>query len=273
LQHLEAAIVDAQSASKGGPSLLLGLLRGMTELARRQAELGNFAAAEKIGSNIGRYAADLHRSEPKDSALPFFAEYLKGITDATTALYRGDAQAALRICGEFIPRMRALVPRSGLDKLWKNASAYYLNDVKARAEFMLGDYAASEQSSREALEARKHWPVSATIDKSDQAGQSTRIALALVAQKRGAEARQIIEPVVKFRRDYAARNHGDQDMQLGLASALYVQALLDTKRRAALLKEAASLLDAVTVEFKTTHTVREWRDRVREAVRAPAAQL
>jgi hypothetical protein len=138
---------------------------------------------------------------------------------------------------------------------------------------MLGDYAASEQSSREALEARKHWPVSATIDKSDQAGQSTRIALALVAQKRGAEARQIIEPVVKFRRDYAARNHGDQDMQLGLASALYVQALLDTKRRAALLKEAASLLDAVTVQFKTTHTVREWRDRVREAVRAPAAQL
>lgn len=273
LQHLEAAIVDAQSASKGGPSLLLGLLRGMTELARRQAELGNFAAAEKIGSNIGRYAADLHRSEPKNSALPFFAEYLKGITDATTALYRGDAQAALRICGEFIPRMRALVPRSGLDKLWKNASAYYLNDVKARAEFMLGDYAASEQSSREALEARKHWPVSATIDKSDQAGQSTRIALALVAQKRGAEARQIIEPVVKFRRDYAARNHGDQDMQLGLASALYVQALLDTKRRAALLKEAASLLDAVTVEFKTTHTVREWRDRVRETVRAPAAQL
>jgi hypothetical protein len=81
-----------------------------------------------------------------------------------------------------------------------------------------------------------------------------------------------MEPVVKLRRDFMARNHGDQDTLVGLASALYVQALVDTNHRAALLKEAASLLDSVTAQLKATHTVREWRDRVREALRAPAAQ-
>src|SRR5882724_4527252 len=49
--------------------------------------------------------------------------------------------------------------------------------------------------------------------------------------ERDVEVREVLEPVVKRRREKQSRNHGDNDAQLALATALYVQALVDPTHR------------------------------------------
>jgi hypothetical protein len=55
---------------------------------------------------------------------------------------------------------------------------------------------------------------------------------------------------VKIHRDLAARSHGDQDVKIGLATALYVQALLEPRSRDKLLQEPATLIDSTPAEFR-----------------------
>ncbi len=96
---------------------------------------------------------------------------------------------------------------------------------------------------------------------------STNIALALTAQGRGDEAAKILEPVVKRRRDLQSRNHGDMDTPTSLAIALYAEAANDSNRRAALLREAAALIDGTPAEYRNLKTTRLWRDRIAQAQR------
>jgi hypothetical protein len=100
------------------------------------------------------------------------------------------------------------------------------------------------------------------------AEKSTWLAMALARQGHLEEASQVIAPVVKFHRDLAARNHGDVWQPVELAGALFAQALSDKTRSAALLHEAAALLDATPLALQGLHDVKQWRQRVREALRA-----
>jgi hypothetical protein len=150
----------------------------------------------------------------------------------------------------------------------RDVSLYYTNYSKTRAEFMLGDYASAEASARAALEARKEMQFGANFDAAEQDMESTQIALTLVAQNRNAEAASILEPVLKRRRDMQARNHGDMDTRAWLAAALYAQASIDANRRAALLREAAALLDGTPAEYRNLYTTRLWRDRIAQAQRS-----
>jgi hypothetical protein len=63
-------------------------------------------------------------------------------------------------------------------------------------------------------------------------------------------------------------NHGDLWQPVELASALFAQALSDKSNSAALLHEAAALLDATPPALQGLHDVKQWRQRVREAQRA-----
>jgi len=85
------------------------------------------------------------------------------------------------------------------------------------------------------------------------------------------EAASTIAPVVKFERELAARNHGDRWQPVELAEALYVQALTVPARRAALLHEAAGLIDGLVPEVRSTHDVRQLRAWILEAQRMTAA--
>jgi len=75
----------------------------------------------------------------------------------------------------------------------------------------------------------------------------------------------VIGPVVQFDRELAAKNHGDQWISVELAGALYAAALADNKQSAALLREAARLLDGTAPTVRDTHDVRLWRERIRDA--------
>ena len=102
---------------------------------------------------------------------------------------------------------------------------------KPQAAYALGDYPGAERAARDALAARARWPVQNDQERRDQAEASIGLALALARQGRGAQALEVIDPVVKLHRELAARNHGDQWQHVELASALYVQALCDPARR------------------------------------------
>ena len=122
------------------------------------------------------------------------------------------------------------------------------NDVKARAEIALKEFGAAEQSA--ASGARGQGSTGSSIRACDarmKAGASTNIALALVGQGKPAEARQVIDPVVKLHRELAGKNRGDQIQKVEMAAALYAQALADPARRAALLRESRALLEACRV--------------------------
>jgi hypothetical protein len=80
-------------------------------------------------------------------------------------------------------------------------------------------------------------------------------------------ALQVITPVVKFERELAARNHGDLWQPVELAGALFAQALSDPTKSAALLREAAALLDNTPQALQGLHDVKQWRQRVHEALR------
>ena len=142
---------------------------------------------------------------------------------------------------------------------------YIESDIAGRAAYLLGDYAAAESAERLAVESRKKYLTDAVGDRRDTAIKSTWLALALARGDKLAEAAQVIAPVVQFERELAAKNHGDQWVPVELAGAIYAQALADKKRSAALLSEAARLLDGTAATVRATRDVRLWRKWIREA--------
>ncbi|HEY4445142.1 MAG TPA: hypothetical protein VGN30_12730, partial [Steroidobacteraceae bacterium] len=136
-------------------------------------------------------------------------------------------------------------------------------------DYLLGDYAAAERAERAAIEARKHSPDDAVSDQRDMGELSTWLSMAVARQGRLAEAAQLIAPVVKFQREIAAKNHGDQWQPVELAAALYAQALADKGRSPALLHEAAAKIDALPESMRVLHDVRLWRERIRAAEQGP----
>jgi hypothetical protein len=129
---------------------------------------------------------------------------------------------------------------------------------------MLDDYRAAEQTLLGALDARSRWPISTEGDRRDQAAVSTFLALSIARQGRYADAEKVIAPVVKLHRDLAARNHDDQWQHVELAAALLAQALCEPPHRTALLNEAAALIARVPAEMGKLHSLRLWRDLVRD---------
>ncbi len=99
------------------------------------------------------------------------------------------------------------------------------------------------------------------------------LALAVNGQHRTAEAQELIGPLVKFHRQLAAHNQGDQQQHVELARTLYAQAVIDPAHRAALLREAASLLDSLPAPMQGLRSVRLWREHVRDAMRTATARL
>jgi tetratricopeptide (TPR) repeat protein len=262
----EEAVGSMRLAAKGAPGFKLGKVQFLWALGRRHAEAGEFAAIPKISQEMVETTRIIRANVPKESNMPLWAQSATVGLPMMVALMRNNPQETLRLVREMLPLIES-AKVTGASRGSRDTSLYYHNYAKTRAEFMLGDYAAAEASARAALEARKKMQFGGNFDAAEQDAESTQIALTLVAQNRGAEAAKILEPVVKRRRDMQARNHGDLDTPMWLASALYAQATIDPNRRAALLHEAAALLDDTPAEYRNLYTTRLWRDRISHAQR------
>jgi tetratricopeptide (TPR) repeat protein len=267
-QSLEAV---GHASNAGATFILLNTLFPAANLVARQADLGDTAAANVSLAFARREAAHLHQLEPNSRVLPVFGQCLISFGEGTMALLRGDATNARRLEREAISRAQGITPHGPSEDFWKAACITFAVDLSGQAEYMLGDPAATEKSMREALEMHKRWPTHNDFDRRDEARMATLLAMALAREGRAADAQRVITQVVKFHRELAARNHGDEFQHVELASALYAQALADKHLRPALLKEADALVSALPAQIRDLRSVRLWRDRIREEVHARTA--
>jgi len=262
---------DYGQAAVGGASFVIIRAYDMTLTSYYQAQLGDQAGATATVASGDPFLSKLRSSEPPGSIAPLIAEDLSSASVAAAALQRDDFATAQHLAWNTAKQLETVKTKGGWQDGEKFISLYFAYLVAGKAEFRLGHFTDAERAVRASLEARKHWPTEGTSDRRNLAELSTWLALALVRQGRVAEAAQEIGPVVKFQRELAARNHGDQWQPVELASALYVQALADKDQRAKLLQQAAALLDDASPPLRSLHDVRYWRDGVREAQRASAA--
>jgi hypothetical protein len=265
LGTLDSANQSLAIAAEGGTGLRLGQLRLLSTSVERNADAGRFENARVYARELAKQAAALRASEAKDSPVPVRGEILETQARALIAAAGGDWRAARALSSEGASRADAIQAREGSDTLWKFALLTNTNQLKAESELALGEFASAEQSARAAKAAKEQWTVEPVFDGRTQAYLSTLLAAALAQQGRIAEAKAVIDPAVKFNRDLAARNQGDELQKLELAAALYAQALADPSRRAALLRESRGLLAGLPGPMKSLATVRTWTRRIQDA--------
>ena len=259
---LDSTRATARISGEAGTWSRLAQFRFLSHIAWRTADAGDFGKSREVIEEMESYLPALKKSEPAGSLAVPFAELLKLRAESRLALARGDASAARDIGADMDARLQAMRPEGESDIQWKDASTYFANDVKSQAEIALKDFEAAERSARVALAAKERWIFDPNLDTRLKAGVSTTIALALAGQGKPAEARQLIEPVVKLHRDLASRNRGDQNQKVEMAAALYAQALSDPARRAALLRESQSLLASLPGPVRSLASTRIWAVRV-----------
>jgi tetratricopeptide (TPR) repeat protein len=265
LEMLDTARATLRISGAGGTWSRLAQFRFLSHIAWRTADAGDFGKSRGIIDELKSYIPALRKGEPAGSLAVPFAELMQLRAESRLALARGDANAARDISADMDARLQAMRPDNETDVQWKYASTYFANDVKSQAEIALKEFDAAERSARAALAAKERWIFEPNTDARVKADVSTNIALALVGQGKPAEARQVIEPVVKLHRDLASRNRGDENQKVEMAAALYAAALADPQRRASLLRESRALLDGLPGSVKALASTRVWSDRVRTA--------
>jgi tetratricopeptide (TPR) repeat protein len=258
-------IDDFGKATAGGQGFFIIRGYAAAQTAYRQAQIGDGAGAAATIASGEPFLATLRRSEPQGSMSVSIVDAMGKIPAAGAAFQRDDLRVAQRVAQEAVQELEATQPAAGLQTFQKYISLFVVFNLAGHTDYLLGDYAAAERAERAAIEARKHSPDDAVSDQRDMGELSTWLSMAVARQGRLAEAAQLIAPVVKFQREIAAKNHGDQWQPVELAAALYAQALADKGRSPALLHEAAAKIDALPESMRVLHDVRLWRERIRAA--------
>jgi tetratricopeptide (TPR) repeat protein len=261
---------DYGSATSGGAGFVIIHGYDTAQTAYHQAQAGDAAGAAATIAAGEPYLADLRRSEPKGSIAVTIVDALLKLPAAGAAFEVDDLKGALKQVLPPIDQLEATQPHGGQQEFQKYISLFVGYHLKGRIEYLLGDYPAAELAERAALKARSQSPTEAVSDHRDVVELTTWLAMAVAAQGRTAEAQPLIAPAVKYHRDLAAKNRGDQWQYVELASALYAQSLTDKTHGAALLHDAAARLDALPAAMKPMHDVRLWRNLVSTAERGAA---
>lgn len=233
-------------------------------LARRHAEAGDFDATPKIQAEMVEQTRALRASMPKDSPIPNLAQGATVNIAARIAWMRGNARESLRLAREQLPVAEAIKDEANANNE-RDIALFYGNDIAASASIDLGDFVAVEKYARAALEARKHIQLGSNWDALETDLLSAKLAIALAALNRRDEAARIIDGAVKRRRDVQSRNHGDVEVAAGLAVALYVQGVVDPRRRDALLNESATIISGLPREYRNIFSTRYLSDRISDA--------
>jgi tetratricopeptide (TPR) repeat protein len=265
LPYYLKALDDFRRATSGGSNQTLLYLYQMTGAEYPEARAGDFATAESLVAETAPYIEKLHATEPAASIIPGLADALAKSAEADIAFERDDSTAARRLASEAVKLAQAIKPQKGFQEIQTYVTLYIASDIAGHADYLQGDYAAAETAERLAVESRKKYLTDSVNDMRDVAIKSTWLAMALARGGKIDEAAEVIGPMVHFERDLAAKNHGDQWVPVELAGALYAEALADKAQSAALLREAARLLEGTAPAVRETHDVRLWREWILKA--------
>jgi tetratricopeptide (TPR) repeat protein len=256
-----------KAAKTGGTGFVIIHGYAVAQSAFHQAQIGDGAgAAATIASGVP-FLETLRHSEPPGSMAVSIVDSLQKLPAVGTAFEADDFLGAQRSARDNVLEMEATKPDGGLQEAQKYVSLFVAYHLEGRAAYMLGDYANAERAERASMESRRHTPIEAVGDRRDMGELSTWLAMSIARQGRVAEAAHLIAPVVKFQRELAAKNHGDQWQTVELAAALCAQALTDKRRSPALLREAAAKIDALPAALRGLHDVRLWRGLISAAER------
>jgi tetratricopeptide (TPR) repeat protein len=236
--------------------------------AESQAALGDTAAAMVSLRRIPPQQARMAKDPTAGVLVPTLIDALSKYGTAAVALRKGDAAEASRMAWDAERLMEAGKTAPGFQEVQKIVTMYLAAHVAAQADYLLGDLAGTERAERIAVERRHQYQDQQVADRRDIGIKSTWLAMAIARQGRADEAAKLIAPVITYDRELMARNHGDQLLPVELASALYVQALCDRARSAALLHEAGALIDGIPAELRATPDIRQWRERIAAGVPA-----
>ncbi len=268
LPFYERGLEYRLKTKNNGTAFAMFIINDLAQHADIAAQIGETAAAAKLLAQISPIESELLADRARNATLLAIAGANEKYGSAAIALQRDDLASARRDSWDAVRGLQASRPLPGFEQNQSDTTLYLAAHVAGQAGFRLGDYAESERAERIAIDSRHRTQDQAVFDRRDIAIKSTWLAMAIARQGRRDEAAKIILPVVRFDREIAARNHGDQWLPVELAGALYAQALTDKERAASLLHEAAALVDSVVPAVRAAHDVRLWRERIAAGVPA-----
>jgi hypothetical protein len=174
----------------------------------------------------------------------------------------GDFKSVRAKDAEANKMVQGIVPNAPHEGYLKYMCDFYVPVQQAEAEMWLGDYPATASTVQRALGVRDNYPKGGLDEARTLAFAKTLKAIGLARSDKLAEARELIEPQVKFDRDLAARNKGDVTQLLELAQALYAQSLVDPTRSGALRREALQQFDKFPPQFRKLRSTTRWHDLI-----------
>jgi tetratricopeptide (TPR) repeat protein len=236
--------------------------------AENQAAFGDTTAAARTLQRIPPEKARMAREPSAGALVPVLIDALSKYGSAAVALRRGEFAEASQVAWDAEKLMEATKTTPGFEEVQKIITMYLAAHVAAQADYLLGNFAQTERAERIAIERRHQFQDQQVGDRRDIGIKSTWLAMAIARQGRTDEAMKLIAPVVSYDRNLMAHNHGDQLLPVELAGTLYVQALCDRTHAAALLSEAATLIDRTPAELRATPDIRQWRERIAAGVPA-----
>jgi hypothetical protein len=136
----------------------------------------------------------------------------------------------------------------------------------ADASYRLNDFPQADADIQRALALRKAIPTRTLGDQRD-AGEQTALAARIAARLgRHVEAQQLIAPVLAMHRDLFARKDNEDLLQhLQFADALYTSAIAGSPGKAAELRQAAAIVDALPAAMRDLISTRRLRASIAEA--------
>jgi hypothetical protein len=261
LGELQALETKAESSW-----MVAGILQGnRARMALLTGEMGDVRRSETLRrESLGYFEAATRDLAAGSFELSYWRlENL--VEDMGIALGQGDPKRAYSVADGLRERIEQLKPPDDYSKQQKIELLRRFHYNLARTVFRLGDFAAAEQNAHAAVSYRRQLPARSMLERRAAAVDSTLLAIALARLGHGAEAQEVIEPVVRFHRSLAATRHDNQTLKLEFIEALYASALANPDRSAALLDEAQSLFNTLSPEMRALRSTAYLRARIGEA--------
>jgi hypothetical protein len=255
----------AARAARAGSWFVQNSLIPLAWRARQQADFGDFNGAQATIAEANASVDKLAIDEATDRKMVTLSKCLLKFIDAGVALAQSDPRrtiAAAKAAQSMADDIEPDAQFQGYERILCTAVTRF---DEAEANHDLGNLSEAESVQRHAMAIVEKLPIESDDDRRHRMGASVTLAWILAGEHRTADAAKLLQPAVSFDRELAARNRGDGTQTGELAVAVYVEALTDSKRRAALLREAAGLIDGMPPELRALHSTRRWRERIRAA--------
>ena len=277
-EQLRAGLeVEKRVKDSGMIGNVLSLAAGF--LARLEADAGNRQAAAAAMASNQRFVALAIRGIPEGSfGRAYLPEFLGnygfpgnglGYGAFALPLADGDYESVRRMARASAKRLEGAKITVATQEQGRNAALEAAYRTAADASYRLQDYAAADADIQRARALRKLLPTRTLSDRRDAGNQAILAAMIAARLQRYEDARRLIEPVLGMHRDLFARaGNDDLTQHIEFAQALYASALARSAGRAAELKQAAALIDALPPAMRALISVSRIRASIADAQRS-----